>query len=214
MAAPADPDALTRRSAGEYRTADERFTVRQADVGWFVVDGSQTNEFGQELIHGPYATLKLARAALPGVRAQKPAAKPRPKGRSAAAGATTATKAKTRPDPRSWIDELSPAEGRGVRRLVRALAAEGIEDAEDLVRRDRDGLLPAISERLIARRLAGLVEDLPEERRAESAELIQRTAQVLSGEGLPPNDPFPGWTLVEVTAEGEAPKARRIDLRR
>ena len=52
--APADPDKLVRQQAGTYRSGDERFEIREADVGWFLVDSEQTNEFGQELIQGPF----------------------------------------------------------------------------------------------------------------------------------------------------------------
>ena len=43
----ADPDKLVRQQAGTYRTTDDRFEVREADVGWFLVDSEQTNEFGR-----------------------------------------------------------------------------------------------------------------------------------------------------------------------
>ena len=66
-----DADKLTRQTAGSYRTADERFEVREAGIGWYLVDTTQQNEFGQELLHGPYDTLKDVRAAIPGARTSK-----------------------------------------------------------------------------------------------------------------------------------------------
>ncbi len=78
--APADPDKLIRQAAGDYRTADDRFEVRQADVGWFLIDSEQANEFGQELIHGPFGTMKVVRDAIPSARDQRaPTLRPRRK---------------------------------------------------------------------------------------------------------------------------------------
>ena len=90
----ADPDKLVRQQAGTYRTADERFEIREADVGWFLVDSEQTNEFGQELIQGPFSTLKAVRAALPGARASKAAAPARAAPKKTAKAGKTAKAAK------------------------------------------------------------------------------------------------------------------------
>ena len=92
-----------------------------------------------------------------------------------------------------------------------ALEREGITDAEVLVRRDRDGLAPAIASRLIERRLAEAAEAMrpPKERT-----LIQRVAEILSAEGRA-TDALPGWTLVEVPpGQGPPTDHRRIDLRK
>src|SRR5687768_10120529 len=69
---PPGPDDLVRESAGEYKSGDGRFTVRQSDATWYLVDNEQTNEFGQELMHGPFASLKQAREQLAGARTVKP----------------------------------------------------------------------------------------------------------------------------------------------
>jgi hypothetical protein len=206
--APADPDKLVRQTAGSYRTADDRFEARQAALGWFLVDTEQSNEFGQELIHGPFATLKELRAAIPGSRTAKTVALPKPK--AAAKGGSATAKEKPKPPPRTWVDKLPPAEGRSVRRTIAALEGEGITDAELLVRRDRDGLMPAVAARLIERRLADAADDAsPKERK-----LIQRVAEILSAEGRP-TDALPGWTLVEVApGESPPPEHRRVDLRK
>lgn len=208
--APSDPDRLVRQAAGDYRTEDDRFEVRQADVGWFLVDSEQSNEFGQELIHGPYATLKAVRQAIPGARDAKARAKPMP-ARPAARRRTERAPARPPPPP-TWVDELPSAEGRSVRKLIAALEREGIEDAEALVRRDRDGLLPAVAARLIASRLAALVDQVPAGERDAARQLVGRVAEVLSGEGTTLTEPLPGWVLVEVGPEDEPPKHRRIDL--
>jgi hypothetical protein len=207
--APAEPDALIRQAAGTYRSGDDRFEVRQADVGWFLVDSTQSNEFGQELIHGPFPTLKAVREAIPGARGTTtrplPPARAKPK-----AGAAKSEKPK--PPPPTWIDELPAAEARAVRRLIAALEGEGIADAEALVRRDRDGLLPAIATRRIERRLADVVEELPDNERAAATKLVRRVAEILSAEGAP-NAALPGWTLVEIGLGEQPPRQRRIDLR-
>ena len=66
-----DPDRLVRQAAGTYRTSDERFEVRNGGTGWFLVDTTQANDFGQELILGPYATLAAVREAIPPARSTK-----------------------------------------------------------------------------------------------------------------------------------------------
>ena len=209
--ATADPDKLVRQQAGTYRTGDERFEVREADVGWFLVDSAQTNEFGQELIQGPFATLKAVRAAIPDARESKATGRPRPAPKKAA----KAAKRQEAPEPPkpTWIDQLSKADAAGVRKLIATLEREGIADAEALVRRDREGLLPAVATRLIERRLDALVEDLPAAERKAGRALVRSAAEVLSAGGTSRRDPLPGWTLVEIGPDGEPPN-RRIDLRK
>jgi hypothetical protein len=203
--APPDPDKLVRRSAGSYRTADDRFEARQAAQGWFLVDTEQSNEFGQELIHGPFATLTGLRDAIPGSRTAKTIPMPKPP-RPAKSGAKEEPK---KPKPPTWIEKLPPAEGRAVRKTIAALEREGITDAELLVRRDRDGLLPAVAIRRIERRLADAAEGATQKER----KLIERVAEILSAEGRA-TDALPGWTLVEVApGEDPPPEHRRIDLR-
>jgi hypothetical protein len=204
--APPDPDKLVRQTAGSYRTADDRFEARQAAQGWFLVDTEQSNEFGQELIHGPFGTLKDLREAIPGSRTAKTIAMPKPPKPPKDA----AKEEPRKPKPPTWIEKLPPAEGRAVRKTIAALERDGISDAELLVRRDRDGLLPAVAIRRSERRLAEAGDRTsPKERK-----LIQQVAEILSAEGRP-TDALPGWTLVEV-APGEDPprEHRRIDLRK
>ena len=74
---PPTPTSSIRQTAGSYRTADDRFEARQAAQGWFLVDTEQSNEFGQELIHGPFGTLKELREAIPGSRTAKTIAMPK-----------------------------------------------------------------------------------------------------------------------------------------
>ena len=66
-----DPNRLQRLEGGRYRSADERFEVRQSGVGWLVVDSTRTDELGQPVVHGPFPTLDAVRDAIPDVRQQE-----------------------------------------------------------------------------------------------------------------------------------------------
>lgn len=198
--APADPDKLIRQEAGSYRTADDRFEAREANGGWFLVDTAHTNEFGQELIQGPMSTLKALREAIPAARGAKPAPiRPKKSARKPAKQERPPP-----PPPPTWIDKLSAAERRDVTRLIAELEAEGINDAEALVRRDRDGLMPVVATALIERRLATLVDEAPE--------VVRRVLEILSSDGTKRTGSLPGWSLVEIGPE-PGPPNRRIDLR-
>jgi hypothetical protein len=205
--APPDPDQLVREAGGGYRTADGRFEVSQSGPTWFLIDSQQANEFGQELMHGPFATLKEVRAQLPGVRAVKARSPVRP----SRARAKSAKKAPPPPPP-SWIDRLPAADATEVRRLIRALEHEGIEAAEDLVRADREASEPMIAARLLERRLAALIEESPEAGRANARTLLRQIADVVGSEGATVRRRLPGWALVELDADGK-PTNRRIRLR-
>jgi hypothetical protein len=219
-AAPPDPDKLVRQSAGTYRTSDERFEVRDGGTGWFLVDTEQTNDFGQELLQGPFAKLAAVRAAIPPARSAnvtpiRPPARPTDDGAAGGRSSGRRTKRPAKPEPPppppSWIDRLPKGEAAEVRRLIGGLERDGIGDAEALVRRDREGIVPALATRLIERRLAEIVEELPERGRAGAWELIRRAVEVLTAEGRA-EDGRPGWMLVETGREAE-PDNRRITIR-
>ncbi len=200
---PPEPDDVVRETAGNYVSGDGRFEVRQSDTNWYVVDREQTNEFGQELIHGPFGSLKAARGAMPGARDIKPLLRSRPRPKQA-------REKKTPKPPSSWIDRLPRDEAAEVRRTIRALEKEGIDDAEALARRDHDGLLPAIAARLLERRVAAEIEELPEKDRALARRLVGRLGEVISASGVTP-DPLPGWALFETDTQKE-PTKRRLRL--
>jgi hypothetical protein len=206
---PGDPDRLVRQSAGTYRTADDRFEVRGGSTGWFLVDNEQANEFGQELMQGPFSTLDAVRAAIPPARSAKVTSIRRPASRAKPAAKK---KAEPPPPPKSWIDKLPKADATAVRRLIAALEAEGIERAEELVRRDREGIGPAVATRLVEHRLEAIVAELPEGARPGARELLGRVAEAISAQGKP-SGPMPGWSLVEIGPEPE-PANRRITIRR
>ena len=206
--APPGPDDLVRAAAGEYTSGDGRFTVRQSDTNWYVVDNEQANEFGQELIHGPFPTLAKARDAVSGARAVKPLLRSvaRPK---KVAPANAGQKAKPPPKPPSWLDKLPTNEASDARRLIRALEREGLSNAEDLVRLHRDDRVPTIATKVVERRLNLILEDEPEADREELRQLIGRVLTALTGDGTSSPRPMPRWALVEL-AEDQDPPARVI----
>jgi len=203
------PDDLLRQEAGNYLSGDSRFEVRQSDANWYVVDREQTNEFGQELIRGPYGSMKDARAALPGARDITPLLRSRARTtKPAAKPAKSEEKPVPKPPPQTWIDRLPKGEQVEVKALIRALEKEGVDDADALVRRDRQGLLPAVAIELLNNRLAAVVDKLPEKDRPLARKLINQLGGVITnGERLP--DPLPGWALFE-TGQGREPTKRRV----
>jgi hypothetical protein len=216
---PPGPDDVVRESAGAYVSGDGRFRVTQSDTTWFVQDTEQANEFGQELIHGPFGSLKQAQASLAGVRAVKPLLRsvPRPKKPAREAGGSSSASVRvTQPAPKpppSWIDRLEEAEQKEVRRLIRALEKEGLTDAEELVRRHRDDTTPTIATQLIQHRLRELVAAQPSESREAASALVQRVADILTLDGLSVARPLPRWALLELAADESTPK-RTIRPRR
>ena len=204
---PRQPDDVVRESAGIYRSTDDRFEVRQSQANWYLVDTQQANEFGQELIHGPFGSLKQAQAAMTGAREVKPLLRSAPRPKS-----TRSRKPKEPPKPESWIDRLPKAEAGTVKRLIKALEREGVADAEGLVRRSRETERPLIAAAVIERRLNDLVDKLPEEDRDAARSLIRKQARILTEEGAASFSPLPRWALVEL-GEGET-AARPIRLRR
>jgi hypothetical protein len=207
--APPGPDDLVRTVAGEYTSGDRRFTVRSSDANWYVVDNEQANEFGQELIHGPFATLAKARTAIAGARDVKPLLRSvaRPK-RSTKSKADQPPSPPPKPKPRTWLDKLPSAEAAEARRLIRALEKEGVAKAEDVVERDRGSFVPAAARALLGVRVAQLIEDGSDK---SADELARDVVKLLTEEGVRARHPLPGWELVE-TDKGGRDKPRRITL--
>lgn len=208
---PAGPDDLVRAAAGAYRSGDGRFEVQKADQGWFIVDSEQANEFGQQLIHGPFATLGDVTVAIPGSRDIKPLL--RSARRTTAKKSTRAAK-QTAPNkpapPPSWIDRLPRDEATQVRRLIRALERDGVKDTEALVRKDRGGLSAVVAKALLDRALAEVIDALPEKERGAAGRVVKRIGEVLeAGTKVPP--PLPGWALYEL-GTGREPTRRRLRI--
>ncbi|HET6745271.1 MAG TPA: hypothetical protein VFH90_05395 [Candidatus Limnocylindria bacterium] len=206
--APADPNKLVRSRAGVYRTSDDRFEVRQAALGWFLIDSTVTDELGQELTRGPFPTLAAVGDEIPEARRTTIKSLPRP--RTAAKPAKP--KAEAAPPPQTWIDKLPAREAADVRRLIRGLEVDGIADAESLVRAARRSDDPLVATRILEQRLAVLVDELPAGERAAATRVVQRVAELLSSGGTNLFNPLPGWALVEVEA-GAKPPDRRIVVR-
>jgi len=221
-----DPNRIVRQKAGGYQTADQRFDVQGSAGRWFLTDQQQTDELGQPLIHGPYANLDELKASIPDARRQRAKGAPRlrvvagtggspdagdaaqPKG-GTAGGAKAAPPKPAPPPPKSWMDELPAADARRARAMIRALERDGVEKAEPLVRRDRNGLLPAVATQLIEQRLGALVAELPRADRAAARATIERVLEILTTDGTRVAAPLPRWLLVEVGPEAE-PRNRRI----
>jgi hypothetical protein len=206
------PDDLVRAGTGTYRSGDGRFEVQKSDARWFIVDNEQANEFGQQLIHGPFATLDDVRAAIPASRDIKPLLRaPRPSTRGTGSGAKPAAKAARKPaPPPSWIDRLPAKEADEVRALIKALDGAGINDVEQLVRRDRDSPFALVAAALIEQQLKPLIEDAPEVERQRMKRLVKRVVEILTDDGVSSARPLPRWELVETPRDSShAPRPVR-----
>jgi hypothetical protein len=197
-------DDLVRASAGAYRSGDGRFEVQKSDTRWFIVDTEQANEFGQQLIHGPFATLDDVRAAVPASRDIKPLLRTP---RRVAAGAPKPTKKPARKPapPLSWIDRLPAKEADEARALIKALDAAGVRDADALVRRDRDSPFALVAAALIEARLRPLIEDAPEVERQRMTRVVKRVVEIMTDDGVSAARPLPRWELVETPRDFSRP---------
>lgn len=197
-----DPDRVVRQSAGTYRTEDGRFEIRQSGVGWYLVDLERTNELGQELLHGPFPTLKDVRDEIPQARKviQLSGPKPRP---------PKARPAEAAPPPKTWIDRLPEPEQAEVRRLIKAVERAGAADADELVKRARSSSDPVIAKALVEQRLSALVDEAAPSERNERRDLIRRVVGILADDGLTLGQPLPRWELVESDSEHEQPRRLR-----
>ena len=201
---PAEPDDLVRQEAGNYLSGDDRFEVRQSDSAWYLVDRQQTNEFGQELMHGPFGSMKAAKGAMAGARDIKPLL------RSAKRPTKAQPKKEPPKPPPSWIDKLSQADASVVRKQIRALEREGVDDPEGLVRKDHQARTPAVASALLRRELDKAIDKLPKNDQPTARAALARISEIVAG-GDRNRDPLPGWALVEVGPDRE-PTGRRVRL--
>jgi len=199
-----DPDRLVRESAGTYRTEDGRFEIRQGGVGWFLVDLQRTNELGQELLHGPFSTLKEVRDEIPEARKVVQLAGPKPRSRKASTPSREPP-----PPPQTWIDHLPGSEQADVRRLIKAVERAGIVDADALVKDARASSEPLIARALVEQRLSALVEEAAPSERNSRRDLIRRVVGILADDGLTLGQPLPKWELVESDPDRERPRRFR-----
>jgi len=148
--------------------------------------------------------MKAARDQMPGLRDIKPLPRtmPRPK--------RAPQKKPPKPQP-TWIDKLSTSEATEVRKQIKALSSEGVEDAEAIVRRDRQGLQPAIATTLLQQRLEAMVDDLPEADQKQARQLISKLDDLIAS-GEKTGAPLTGWALVELGADRQ-PTGRKLRLK-
>jgi hypothetical protein len=205
-----DPNKLARKQAGTYQTTDERFEVRQAALGWFLIDSTATDELGQELVRGPFPTLNAVREALPDARRTTLKPLPRPKG--GASQSKAKPKPAPAPAPATWIDRLSEAEATAARSLIHALELEGLPHAQQLVKDARKDREPRVARRVLEARLKTIIDDLPDDERDIARHVMQRVLELLTQTGTNLFEPLPGWALVELGGE-PGPPNRRIVLR-
>ncbi|HEX2222219.1 MAG TPA: hypothetical protein VHK06_06805 [Candidatus Limnocylindria bacterium] len=204
---PAPDEKLIRQRAGSYRTADGRFTLENDGGSWFLLDAEHTDELGQPLLTGPFASRALARAAIERARAAKvPEPRPRPTGRPKVARRPAKPKPPA-PAPETWIDRLSDQDRRRARRTIAALERLGVAGAEEAVRAELRGAQPAVARRLIEHMLDGEIG--PDAEPAVQA-AVRAALQILTARGVRTGQDLPRWALVEV-GTGEPP-GRRIVL--
>jgi hypothetical protein len=89
--------------------------------------------------------------------------------------------------------------------MIKALEAQGVERAEQLVRRDRGGMSPVVAETRIRRALDALLDGASKEERT----LVARVVELLASGGREGPGGLPGWSLVELGPERE-PANRRL----
>ena len=201
--ASADPDRLVRQSAGAYRTADERFSVEQANGQWFVADQQVADDFGQPRVAGPFATLKEVEAAIPKVRSgPTPLRKPLPQ-------AKPPPKAKPAPKPETWLDRLSPDDRRRAQRIMKTLEKDRFRDAEKVAQDVLDGRTRGLSERLLRARIERLLDESGADDAARR--LVTDATRILSRDGGRIGPDLPGWILVETDDDG-SPTRDAIEL--
>jgi hypothetical protein len=207
--------AWRRDSAGAYRSADDRFTIRGEGSGrWFLLDDEQRDELGLPRTIGPLATLEAAKSAAEEQRGHGPQTSPlaerikaggrKPKGRSSARSSERARGASTqkgsatsRKAPETWLERLEKSDRPAAKRargVIDALEDIGVVNAADVVRKDAEGNRAAIAETVLAVALRRAIA-----RAKDPARLLEAVLDVLSMherlEGA--DDRLPGWRLVE-----------------
>ena len=223
-AAPKPIPPWKRAEAGKYRSSDERFTISsEGPSRWFITDEEEQDELGLARTMGPFDTLDDAKAAAEARRGGSPAESPLAKriakdGKAAKGGGTARSKAPepkpkaAEPPPKTWLDKLEDDDreaARRARRLISALEAEGIADADALVRRDVMGNQPVVAARLLARDILAAVG-----RASKPESVIEAVVEVLGASKA--RRSLPGWELVERDGPPDDPRVIRLvpaDLR-
>jgi hypothetical protein len=211
--------AWRRESAGTYRSADDRFTIRGEGSGrWFLLDDEVLDDLGLPRTIGPLSTLDAAKAGAEKQRGRAPqksplAARIRAGGRKPAGGSARRSSGPSSASARgakgtkrsesarkvavAWLDRLEkadPAAAKRARGLIGALEDSGIANAVDVVRKDVEGQRPAVAESVLAEALRRAIA-----RTRDPARLLDAVLDVISMrerlEGA--DDRLPGWRLLE-----------------
>ena len=202
-----DPDKMVRQPDGGYRTGDERFGVGPANGSWFLTDQQTADEFGQPRVTGPFTTLNAVREAIPEARSAPTSIRKPIKQTPAAAKPGRA--APPPPKPKTWLEKLSTPDRRRAQRMIAALEAAGLADAEEVARARIEGRPDRkLATRLLRARLDRVVDDAGADE--DARRLVAEVVRMLSGEGRIGPD-LPGWALVETDVDGSLTD-RLIDL--
>ena len=198
-----DPDRLIRQPDGGYRSADERFSVEQANGSWFLADQETADDFGQPRVAGPFATLKQVKEAIPRVRSgPTPLRKPIKQTKRPA-------KASPPSKPETWLDRLTAEDRRRAERLVRALERAGLPDADAVAEAQITGGRGTtdLARRLLQAKLDPLLADADDGARA----LVADALRVVTADGSSTGRDLPGWALMVLESDGSVTE-RRIEL--
>jgi hypothetical protein len=206
-----DPQRLIRETAGRYRSADERFVVEQESPGsWYVADSLHTDDLGMPLLRGPFTTLDAAKKGAAEARESKAPAAPKrpPLTRTPDRKPERKTQSKREPEPppkpKSWLETLGADDEREARRLIRTLERAGIDEPEELARRELDSKKPIVASELLAKALTA--------RAGDDGLTPEAVLDVLMREGFDKDRgrPARGWRLVELDDRGR-PTGRTIE---
>ncbi len=157
------------------------------------LDGRAPSSPGPKVARGAGTTVAAA-ASAPAPATRSESKRPKPK-------AATPT-ADDEPREPGWFRDLDPADRGRARRLIDRLGADGVADAESIVRRDLAGGVPALAAHAIAAQLATMGSD------ADAADVARLLAEgrdqslgvrwrLVDGEGRP------------ITLDPQAGKRRR-----
>ena len=181
--------------------------MAQANDIWFLTDQQTADDFGQPRVTGPFATLKAAHDAIPEARAA-PTSIRRPIKQTPSE--SKPKRAPPPPKPETWLDRLPGTDRRRAQRMINALQALGLPDAEDLARARIGGKADRrLAGRMVRARLDRLLDDAGAD--DDARRLVAGAVRVLSAEGGRTGKDLPGWALVETDTDG-SPTDRLIGL--
>lgn len=151
----ASGEALKRLGGGRWETRDARFAIEPQSGTWVIVDSTQTDELGLPLVRGPYPSLTVAKEAIEDARSSGPAQSPLAEKieRTSKRDKELPKKPEPPPEP-AWLRNLSDADRRQLKALVKKLEAEGVANAEGVARAEIADEQPALARLALERRLS------------------------------------------------------------